>query len=159
MTTQQIENIRHGLGVYALEKRFVARRGKMPINPHTGAAAKANDPSTWGTLDQALKAMTKYEDRGVDGIGVELGAGLCGVDIDHCVDGHGKITSQAREVIQTMDSYTEISISGEGVHIIFSGDLPEGGRRKGNIEMYEDGRYFTLTGDLLSLSYELEVNK
>ena len=41
-------------------------------------------------------------------------------------------------------------MSGKGIHIIVRAALPEGGRRKGNIEMYEDGRFFALTGRILS---------
>ena len=160
MTQQQIENIRHGLGPYALEKRFVARRGKMPIDPNTGFGAKANDPNTWGTLDRALEAMVKYSANGVDGIGVELGGGLCGVELHHAIDEHGTISPQASDVIKTMDSYTEISLSSTGVHVLFTGSLPDGARRKEGLEMYSDGRYFTLTGNLLSLDCdELEVAK
>ncbi len=159
MTQKQIENIRNGLGSYALEKRFVCRKGKMPIDPKNGYfGAKANDPSTWGSLDQALEALVKYRAKGVDGIGIELGDGLCGIDIDHCVDEHGTVSPQARDVIKVMDSYTESSVSGTGIHIIFEGAIPDGARRKNGLEMYSDGRYFTLTGNLLSLGYdELEV--
>ncbi len=160
MTQDQITNIKNGLGPYALEKRFVARRGKMPINPNTGFGAKANDSDTWGTIDQALEALTKYRTKGVDGIGIELDDGLCAIDIDHCIDEHGAISPQAADVIMTMDSYTEISLSGTGIHILFSGSLPEGARRKDNIEMYQDGRYIAITGNLLSSKFEtLEVAK
>ena len=148
MTKQQLENIRRGLGEYAQERRFVARRGKEPINPLNGHNAKANDPSTWGMLDQAIKAMFQFQ---LDGIGVELGRGLCGIDLDHCINEQGQITVQARDVIAAMDSYTEISPSGTGIHILFSGIIPEGSRRKDGIEMYSEGRYFTVTGNLYEL--------
>jgi putative DNA primase/helicase len=44
-----------------------------------------------------------------------------------------------------LDSYTEISPSGCGVHILVRGELPPGRRRKGRIEMYDCGRFFTIT--------------
>lgn len=45
------------------------------------------------------------------------------------------------EFISTLQSYTEISQSGKGIHIICRGKLPKRGRRKGSVEMYENGRF------------------
>ena len=56
---------------------------KTPINPATGKNAMPNEPSTWGTLAAAQAAVTRY---GLRGVGVLLGDGLCGIDIDHCRD-------------------------------------------------------------------------
>jgi putative DNA primase/helicase len=148
MTDQVIMNIRKGLGTYVDEKRFVARKGKIPIDPKTGQYAKANDPDTWGTFDRAIDAICEYAHDGVDGIGVELGDSLCGIDIDHCINEKGQVNEMAVDIIETMDSYTEISKSGCGVHILFKGRIPEGLRRKGDLEMYSEGRYFVLTGDV-----------
>lgn len=53
---------------------------------------------------------------------------------------------EAQEVIYRMESYTEWSPSQNGVHIIAKGVLPPGGRRKGSFEMYDSGRFFTVTG-------------
>ena len=51
-----------------------------------------------------------------------------------------------------MDSYTEISPSGKGVHIFVKGELPPKGRKHGDIEMYDSGRFFTVTGKHLKES-------
>lgn len=144
LTQDQIENIRQGLGEYATSRRFVARRGKEPIDPRTGYGAKANDPSTWAPLDQALEAVDKYN---LDGIGVELGDGLCGIDIDHCINEKGEVSEKAEEIVSAMDSYIETSPSGTGMHILFTGSILDGARRKDGLEMYAEGRYFTLTGE------------
>jgi putative DNA primase/helicase len=148
MTGQQRKIIHIGFGNFAEEKRFVARKGKMPINPVTGKCAKANDPDTWGTFNQAIEAMSTFERNGVDGIGVQLGEGLCGIDIDHCINEHGQISEKALDIIMTMKSYTEKSVSGTGVHILYKGTLPDGARRLDDLEMYSEGRYFVLTGDI-----------
>jgi hypothetical protein len=47
VTQEQVNNIRQGLGQYATEQRFVARQGKVPMNPLTGYRAKANDHTTF----------------------------------------------------------------------------------------------------------------
>ena len=122
---------------------------KTPINPATGKNAMPNEPSTWGTLAAAQAAVTRY---GLRGVGVLLGDGLCGIDIDHCRDpATGALSDMAVQIIARMDSYTEASPSGTGVHILFTGTKPAGPCRKSSIglEMYDGGRYFTVTGNVL----------
>src|SRR5699024_10053270 len=51
------------------------------------------------------------------------------------------------EFIDIMCSYSETSISGNGIHIISKGEIPSGGRRKGNVEIYDSGRFFVMTGN------------
>jgi primase-polymerase (primpol)-like protein len=58
----------------------------------------------------------------------------------------GKVKGWAKEIIEMMGSYTEVSPSGTGVKIIIKGTLPGNGIKKGNIEIYDKGRYFTITG-------------
>jgi primase-polymerase (primpol)-like protein len=113
---------------------------KIPFNPETGTLAKSNDPSTWSSLENALKALLKEE---YDGIGFMFIPPFVGIDIDHCIV-NGQLTPAAQKLVKTFDSYTEISKSGKGLHILIKGQLPEG-RRKGNIEIYPKGRYFALT--------------
>ncbi len=75
-----------------------------------------------------------------------------GVDIDNCRDPDtGQIAEWAWEVIQALDSYTEISPSGTGIHIIVRGKLPAGQGNQaalhgGKVEMFSRARYFTFTG-------------
>jgi putative DNA primase/helicase len=55
-----------------------------------------------------------------------------GIDLDKCRDPEtGTIEEWAQEIIISLRSYTEISPSGRGVHIIVRGKLPPEGRRKG----------------------------
>jgi len=120
---------------------------KVPKNPATGRNAKSNDPRTWSTFADAVAAAPGY-----DGIGIMFADGLCGVDLDHCRDPQtGELQDWAAEVVAELDSYTEASPSGTGVHVLVFGDLPPGGRRKGAVEVYGPGspRYFTVTGQHL----------
>lgn len=114
---------------------------KIPINAKTGGGARSNDSSTWTTFENAKEKMRAYS---CDGLGFMLGNGYFGVDIDHALDNRELI----EEFVSSLRSYTEISQSGEGIHIICSGVLPAGNRRKGNIEMYDDVRYFAMTGNV-----------
>lgn len=115
---------------------------KIPINAKSGYGAKSNDSSTWVKFEEALSKVEYYN---CDGIGFMLGNGYVGVDIDHQIDNKELIS----EFVDGLDSYTELSQSGEGIHIICKGVLPKGGRRKGNIEMYDSNRYFAMTGKVL----------
>lgn len=114
-------------------------------------AAKAPiNPATWGTLEAAQAAVSRF---GLRGVGVLLGDGLCGIDIDHCRDPDtGALSDMAREIIDGMQTYAEESPSGTGVHLLFTGQKPAGACRKSSIglEMYDGGRYFTVTGKALN---------
>lgn len=111
---------------------------KQPIDPKTGHFAKSNDPSTWSDFVTAEAVSGDYA-----GIGFMFeGSGYFGVDIDDT-----ELDSDiVREFCDTLKSYSEVSYSGNGIHIICRGKLPEGSRRKGKIEMYDSGRYFVMTG-------------
>lgn len=118
---------------------------KVPRNPITGYGASSTDPETWNTF---ITARDIYEEtKGYDGIGfVFNNSGIVGVDLDHCIDETGQMTETAQEIIQVLDSYTEYSPSGTGVHIYAYGTLPVDGKKKEPYEMYQNKRYFTVTG-------------
>ena len=123
---------------------------KVPYSPSTGARASCGDAATWGTLAEARKAA---RDAGHDGIGFVFTASdpFCGVDLDGCVDpGTGEVEPWAMEIAGELDSYTEISPSGAGLHVIVRAGLPEGRRRAGRVELYDRDRFFTVTGRRLS---------
>jgi len=119
---------------------------KVPYNARTGKRAKSTDARTWSTFADAVAAAGRF-----DGVGICLGDGLCGVDLDHCRDPEtGELEPWAAEVVAELDSYAEASPSGTGAHFLVTGDLPPGGgKRKGPVEMYGSARYFTVTGQHL----------
>ena len=120
---------------------------KIPKNPHNGHNAKSNDKETWGTFEQAIEACDQY---GFDGLGFMFAPPYFGIDLDHCLD---KVEF-VDEFVETLQSYTEISRSGNGIHIICKGKLPDGSRKKGGVEMYSEGRYFITTGNLYNEAYK-----
>jgi putative DNA primase/helicase len=121
---------------------------KHPYNPRTGRKASSTDLLTWSTFEEVLEA---YEAGKYDGIGFVFCSGdpYAGVDLDGCRDPEtGEIERWAAEIIEGLDSYTELSPSDEGVHIIVKGKVPAPLKR-GHIEMYSIERYFTVTGHVL----------
>ena len=128
------------------------KNGKIPKNPYNGYNAKANDPSTWSDYQTAINAISQY---GFDGIGIEFANGVFGVDLDHVIENE-KLTAEATDIVKTLDSYTEFSPSGTGLHILCKGTIPAEDRRKDNVEMYSTGRFFTVTGKVLGQVKEIE---
>lgn len=127
---------------------------KVPISPFSGQRASVNDPKSWNTFEKALKYTEIRRKNGIAGIGFVFTDEYpyCAVDLDNCRNPEtGEIIFCAKKIIEVMDSYTEISPSGKGVHIIFRGKLPGSGRKnsKLGIEVYDSKRYFTLTGNVL----------
>jgi hypothetical protein len=124
---------------------------KPPFNARTGGLASSTNPATWSPFAVALDA---YNRGGWDGLGFVLhkkkgedGPGLVGVDLDKCRDPDTGVVEQwALHVVAKLNTYTEVSPSGRGIRLFVLGKLPPTGRKKGRFEVYETGRYFTLTG-------------
>ncbi len=131
---------------YRLEDRHGQQKPtKIPYNPVDGEKAKANDPATWTNYETCVAAVERGD---YDGIGFEFAPPFVGVDLDRCRAAEtGEIEEWAADVIAHLDSFSEASPSGTGVHIIVKGALPPGRRRIGPIEMYDTARFFTVTGE------------
>jgi hypothetical protein len=133
--------------------RVQARNDKATKVPyqtaHAGRRASATDPATWGTYESALAARGRG--RG-DGIGFVFAATdpYTGVDLDACLR-DGELDEHAAPIVARLRSYTEVSPSGCGLHVIGRAQVG-GGRRTsrtpwgGELEIYDRERYFTMTG-------------
>ena len=121
---------------------------KVPINAASGARASSTDSSTWSTFEEAIRYARKHLLPG-DGF-VFTDSPFVGADLDGCRDPEtGRMEEWAREIVAELDSYAEVSPSGTGVKVFVRGALPAGRKRKGRIEMYDSGRFFTVTGHRL----------
>lgn len=124
---------------------------KEPVNPHTGGRASVTDLTTWGTFDDAVSFA---ERNGLPGVGFVFSSGdpYAGVDLDNAVNPDGSLKPWAAEIVAELDSYTEYSQSGTGVHIIVKGKVPRGTRAKyedGEVEVYSTERFFVMTGKVV----------
>ena len=154
--------------VWRLEERpGAAKPTKMPYAPWpNGGAAKVTEPSTWGTFEQVVQAPNSsnsvvpwdYQNNrpaksvgetGFTGIGFVFSHDdeYVGIDLD---DTHGDVEAYQRQldVFHKFNSYTELSPSGNGVHIIVKGKVLSG-RRRASIELYPHDRFFTMTGNII----------
>src|SRR5215204_5883940 len=123
---------------------------KVPYSPATGKRADSTVPETWTSYQEAVRAC---KEEGYGGIGFVFTPkdDLCGVDLDKCLDpATGEIEPWAWKIIEELDSYTEISPSGTGLHVLVRAALPKGRNRKGRFEAYDRSRYFSVTGHHLA---------
>jgi len=122
---------------------------KVPVDPNTGEFGRSNDSRTWSSYEKADN-FSKENDIGLGFVFSENDP-FVGIDLDDFRDPElpdGEMMDKVAEnIIVRMNSYTEVSPSGTGYHIIVKGELPEGRNRRGGIEMYDHGRFFTVTGD------------
>lgn len=125
-----------------------AERKKPPFTPDRRRASII-DPETWSSYEQVVKAFSHSHNL-YDGVGFVLTTGLVVIDLDHCIkrlNGERRITKQARQIYDIAGSYSEISPSGNGLHIFLKGQIPQSGKRTKGIEIYQSQRYITITGE------------
>jgi hypothetical protein len=99
---------------------------KVPYRAN-GKRARANDERTWSDFRTIVKA---YERGGWEGIGIALGDGLVGVDLDNVRAEDGTLTLFAHGILDGATTYHEVSPSESGVKVFAFCDL-EGGKDTG----------------------------
>jgi len=120
--------------------------------------ASVSHPEDFATYKEARAVLDRRPDK-YSGLGIGLFGDLVGIDIDHCVEPDGQLTPLAREVIDRIGSYAELSPSNTGVHIlcrapglIYGSDYLAKNSDIG-LEIYVAGqtsRYLTFTGERLN---------
>src|SRR5436305_14256978 len=115
---------------YTMENKKLKKR---PFNPRTNLPAKTNDPSTWTSIEPALKALASGRYNG-KGFVFSENDPFTGIDVDNCVGKDGSIAAWAQEIITTLSSYTEYSPSKLGAHILTKASLPGAGRKIGHVD-------------------------
>lgn len=132
---------------------------KCPFSPATLTKASTSDPATWGSFEEAVAVLDQYPDT-YAGIGFVFTDDdpYCGVDLDDCVGADGELYPSARRLLVTLNSYSEISPSRIGVKVIVRAKKPGAECKrvlnwtdgaKGQVEVYDHLRYFTMTGLVL----------
>jgi putative DNA primase/helicase len=129
---------------------------KAPYRPN-GRRASHSDEVTWSSFEDCLSVI--QDSNLFAGIGFVMGVDdLVAWDLDHCLDHKTmELTDWAQDIVKNMNSYTEVTPSGEGIRIFCRGELPQRGKKvsglrdvngekKGGIECYNDLRYVTVTG-------------
>lgn len=117
---------------------------KTPVNARSLGNAQSSNPATWCDYDTAFDAA--FFDREIAGLGFMLGDGWVGIDVDDCYAA-GAFSATASDILGTVPGYAELSPSGNGVKIFLRGTAPQSSADHARgIELYDSGRFFTVTG-------------
>lgn len=143
----------------ALPQWVCANRGsKVPMRAYAPEAASSSNPDTWSSYENAVKAveMGHYDNVGF----VFHNNGIVGIDIDTGFDEDGLLSPLAADILGRCASYTERSRSGRGFHILVKGILTFDGRNNHQgVEIYQNKRYFIMTGDTVAFPEEIVENQ
>ncbi len=118
------------------------KKTKVPYDCKTGKRASSMDKNTWNTY----KEVVEYKNKAGVGFVVTEEDKYTWIDLDNCVK-DGRITDEAMKIVKEMETYTEYSPSGTGLHLICIGKK-KGSKCKKIIEMYDDKRFLCMTGNI-----------
>jgi putative DNA primase/helicase len=133
---------------------------KPPLSARSLCVVDGTDPAQWVSFDEVLVVYRAHRDGPgrLDGIGLamadeDIEDALVAVDLDRVLDEHGEIEPWACEIVERLNTYTEWSPSGTGLHLFCRArlSLSDGrhGRKRGSVEVYRKGHYLTVTGHRL----------
>ena len=111
---------------------------KIPLIAGTSTRASSTDPDTWRAYSDLAEDAKR---------GFVITAPYCGVDLDSCRDAENEeLDEWARKIVRHLDSYSEVSPSGTGVHVWVRARLSKDASHKvgkdkstGLIEQYDSG--------------------
>jgi primase-polymerase (primpol)-like protein len=138
--------------------QWVVVDGKRPIEPKVtlrdSTAPNFTDPQA--ELLSFDAALATYEHGFGDGLGFVFRSNdpFVGIDLDDVL-ADGSPPPVITEILQKLESYTEISVSGNGYHVIIEGEKPDNWDSRASlqedygIEVYDEKRYFKLTGNIV----------
>lgn len=137
--------------------RYLERDGKKtkpPYNPNNPSQlADVKNHATFAPLSVCTPLL---ESGNFDGLGIRIDGGLVGIDIDGCIT-DGELNDMARDVMETVKTYTEISPSGNGLRLFalcrcYRFDKKLYYSKNNGLEIYTSGdhRYLTVTGNRLN---------
>lgn len=139
----ELKQCRNWVG-WKLESKADNKPTKIPYSAK-GILASSTDSRTWRTFEDVMRIPPS------DCMGAGFvfdGNGIVGIDLDHCLDSEGNICDKFKPIVDALQTYTEVSPSGTGLHLFIrccEKPYPQG-RKKDDIEVYSEGRYFTVTG-------------
>ena len=153
MNFQNIPEVMQNNALWCVWKMHT-EKGKIPFSPVSGAPSQSNNSSTFADFDAAIAA---YRTGNYNGLGIGIFNGFAAIDIDHCIS-DGQLSDIAKDIIDTMGSYTEISPSGTGIRIIFTVENFKYNteryyihNQKRGLEIYVSGatnKFVTITGNV-----------
>jgi primase-polymerase (primpol)-like protein len=144
-------------------KKGKKKPNKLPIQAN-GEIAKSNTPSTWWSYRDIGFHMMKDKRNRLEGFMFmhTKESGIIGVDLDNCINEAGVLNDFAINIINMLDSYTEVTPSGKGIRIFIRGTIPSNMQTE-EIEIYTELKALTVTGHKIHgehiINRDKEINK
>lgn len=118
---------------------YRVRRG-MEVQP-----GSKTDPEDLASFEEAVEALRRGDVHAIGYVLTEDDAFVV-VDLDGVVDDHGNLAPEAIKLVTALDTYTEVSCSGRGLHAVMLGEKKTKKCRRGNVEIYDRSRFMVMTG-------------
>jgi RecA-family ATPase len=121
---------------------------KTPVDVKTGRPASSSDPATWAGYDECKAAVSRGDYHSL-GFALTREVGLVVVDFDKVCQEPGAFPEWVRQEIAELDSYTEISASKRGAHVLVWGSIPENYNRQAlHVEIWGHDKMFAFSEDV-----------
>ena len=144
------------------------KKDKFIISTIDGKWTSSKEPNKWVTFEAALKYARENNCEGLSLL-LDKKYGITCIDLDKCYLNAetGEKKERATKLLEELKgTYIERSTSGNGIHIFLKDDILKGGiynstsmvkdeDPRGDLEVYDDKRIISMTGDMLSESNEL----
>ncbi|MHB0741644.1 VapE domain-containing protein [Peptostreptococcus anaerobius] len=116
-----------GLNIWAVHSN--KRPFSSKLNNGNLQGTNYTDGSLWASLDDCVpligKVYPQYNNaHKIDGLSIRATAPYVFIDLDHVINNRGETLPEAKEIIDILDSYTEVSTSGTGYHILVKTNKP-----------------------------------
>ena len=139
------------------------KKDKFIISPIDGKWTSSKDPRRWVTFDAALKYARENNCEGLSVL-LDKQHGITCIDLDKCIlnADTGEMKQRATKLVEALrGTYIERSTSGNGLHIFVKDDILKNGTYnsqsmvkdddpRGDLEVFDDKRIMSLTGDMYS---------
>lgn len=140
----------------SVKQWIVWKYDKKPFSAITRSMEEWNLEKNWTTFEDALRVQKEC---GFTGIGFVFKFPYVGIDLDDCIENDGRMNDLAKEFTDKIDTFTEYSRSGTGLHLYCKVTEPikafktpkEDSPSESPIEIYGEGRFFVVTGNELDI--------
>jgi hypothetical protein len=128
--------------------RFEGER-KIPHIPGTTCRAACDNAKTWRSFADALRDVERGD--GYLGFAIDESLGMTFLDVDDVYLANGELDLRVKRAVDALNTYTEISVSGQGIHTLSWGLPPERATEEiegKKVEVYgRTPRFILITGD------------
>jgi len=168
ITTNELLALKKAFGELVNKPNWLAgnnTKGSVPLDVRTGNYGSFNKTATWNTLSKVETYMATRPSF-LPAIALSKDLGITIFDLDAVRDlNTGNLLPWARQLVTDLNSYTELSKSGTGLHIICFGLKPAKAacvlkyENKSHVEIYDTAKFNTLTGNVFEEHDTIETRQ